>query len=237
MTELQLTQIRNYLLEKKLPIDILLEVQDHFVSQINDLQKEENLSFDDALTKTKNSWQNELKPFWNGELDLQDRSKLLRNINRNNFWSLTKKSVCYTLPIIFFLFILSKIASFTYFKYVFVTVVFLVFFYPFINYFRNWKEFRLFNKYNGYILISVQEYTTLFLGGGYFYFRFFAEGFIVAEHFQMFFVAPDSKNLILGFMFVFILFFASFLAIFSQKIYLQEIQKVKPFLQYLKPSN
>lgn len=54
MTELQLTQIRNYLLEKKLPIDILLEVQDHFVSQINDLQKEENLPFDKALEKRKN---------------------------------------------------------------------------------------------------------------------------------------------------------------------------------------
>ena len=39
MVESQLTQIHNYLLEKKLPIDILLEVQDHFVSQINDLQK------------------------------------------------------------------------------------------------------------------------------------------------------------------------------------------------------
>ena len=98
-------------------------------------------------------------------------------------------------------------------------------------------RFRLFNEYNDYILISVQEYTTLFLGGAYFYFRFFAEGFIVAEQFQMFFVAPDSKNLILGFIFVFILIFASFLAIFSQKIYLQKIQKVKPFLQYLKPSN
>ncbi|AZI23619.1 hypothetical protein EIH07_11520 [Chryseobacterium taklimakanense] len=237
MTELQLTQIRNYLLEKKLPIDILLEVQDHFVSQINDLQREENLSFDDALTKTKNSWQNELKPYWNGDLDLQDRSKLLRNINRNNFWSLTKKSVCYTLPIIFFLFILSKIITFTYFKFIFVILVFPMILIPIVNYLLHRKNFNLFRKYNNYILVSVQEYTILFFGGAYFYFRFFAEGFIVAEQFQMFFVAPDSKNLIVGFIFVFILIFASFLAIFSQKIYLQKIQKVKPFLQYLKPSN
>lgn len=34
MNEIQLTEIRNYLLTKKLPIDILMEVQDHFVTQI-----------------------------------------------------------------------------------------------------------------------------------------------------------------------------------------------------------
>lgn len=115
MTELQLTQIRNYLLERKLPLDILLEVQDHFVSQINDLQKEENLSFDEALTKTKNSWQNELKPYWDGELDLQNRSKLLRNINRNNFWMLTKKSTLYAAPIIIFLFALTQVLTVDFF--------------------------------------------------------------------------------------------------------------------------
>ena len=53
MTELQLTEIRNYLLSKKLPIDILIEVNDHFVSQINDLQREENLSFEEAFLGRK----------------------------------------------------------------------------------------------------------------------------------------------------------------------------------------
>ena len=123
MTELQLTQIRNYLLERKLPLDILLEVQDHFVSQINDLQKEENLSFDEALTKTKNSWQNELKPYWDGELDLQNRSKLLRNINRNNFWMLTKKSTLYAVPISIFLFALTQVLTVDFFEYVFLFFV------------------------------------------------------------------------------------------------------------------
>ena len=46
LTETQLTEIRNYLLSKKLPIDILIEVNDHFISQISDLQREENLGFE-----------------------------------------------------------------------------------------------------------------------------------------------------------------------------------------------
>ena len=56
MIESQLTEIRNYLLSKKLPIDILIEVNDHFVSQINDLQREENLDFAEAFEKTKLKW-------------------------------------------------------------------------------------------------------------------------------------------------------------------------------------
>jgi hypothetical protein len=51
ITETQLTEIRNYLLAKKLPIDILIEVNDHFVSQILDLQREENLGFEEAFEK------------------------------------------------------------------------------------------------------------------------------------------------------------------------------------------
>ena len=66
-TDSQLSEIRNYLLSKKLPIDILIEVNDHFVSQISDLQREENLSFKDAFEKTKENWKEELKttvPFY-----------------------------------------------------------------------------------------------------------------------------------------------------------------------------
>ena len=61
ITEQQESEIRNYLLSKKLPIDILIEVNDHFISQISDLQREENLSFKDAFEKTKNEWKYELK--------------------------------------------------------------------------------------------------------------------------------------------------------------------------------
>ena len=69
-TEHQLTEIRNYLLSKKLPIDILIEVNDHFISQISDLLREENLSFEEAFEKTKLSWDKELKPYWRGNLKI-----------------------------------------------------------------------------------------------------------------------------------------------------------------------
>jgi hypothetical protein len=52
ITETQLTEIRNYLLSKKLPIDILIEVNDHFISQIQ-ICRDENLSFEEAFEKVK----------------------------------------------------------------------------------------------------------------------------------------------------------------------------------------
>ncbi|MGS0747895.1 hypothetical protein [Halpernia sp. GG3] len=67
MSELEQNKIRDYLLSKKLPIDILIEVQDHFISQISDLEKEENLGFKDTFEKTKENWKKDLtfsKPFY-----------------------------------------------------------------------------------------------------------------------------------------------------------------------------
>ena len=50
MNPSQHSEIRNYLLSKKLPIDVLMEVEDHFVAQINELQNHEQLDFNQALS-------------------------------------------------------------------------------------------------------------------------------------------------------------------------------------------
>lgn len=55
------TQIRDYLIYKKLPIDILLEVQDHFENQIESLERENNISFQEAFLLAKMSWEKDFK--------------------------------------------------------------------------------------------------------------------------------------------------------------------------------
>ena len=42
-------KITDYLIEKRLPLDILLEVKDHMEDQIAALETEQNLTFDDAF--------------------------------------------------------------------------------------------------------------------------------------------------------------------------------------------
>ena len=233
ITEPQLTEIRNYLLAKKLPIDILIEVNDHFVSQILDLQREENLGFEEAFEKTKLSWDKELKPYYKGDWDLQDKSKLLRTINKNNFYSLAKKSLAYTLSIIALLIILSQSINFEVYKYIFVFIIGIILSIPIINYFRNKENLSLPKKYTKYILISIQEYTILNLSGIYFYFKFLVDGFKVARMFKDFLSVQNFDNFLFGTLIAFALLFVSFLSILSQKIYLSKIEKVKPFLKYL----
>ena len=64
ITVQQQNKIRDYLLAKNLPIDILMEVQDHFISQITDISRENNLIFEDAFSQVKEFWAQELSTFY-----------------------------------------------------------------------------------------------------------------------------------------------------------------------------
>jgi len=61
MTSAEEKQIDEYLILNKLPLDILLEVRDHMISQVAELQLQENLSFEKAFFKTKIAWEPEFK--------------------------------------------------------------------------------------------------------------------------------------------------------------------------------
>ncbi|MDR3025720.1 hypothetical protein [Chryseobacterium sp.] len=57
----QENKITDYLIAQQLSLDILIEIRDHMISQISDLQNKENISFEDAFLKTKESWNGEFK--------------------------------------------------------------------------------------------------------------------------------------------------------------------------------
>lgn len=61
MTEVQENEVTDYLIFQRLPLDILLEVKDHMISQISDIQRKEHLNFEEAFLKTKRLWENEFK--------------------------------------------------------------------------------------------------------------------------------------------------------------------------------
>lgn len=61
MTAEQEKQITGYLIFQKLPLDILFEVKDHMISQVLEIQCNDNLDFDEAFHKTKKLWENEFK--------------------------------------------------------------------------------------------------------------------------------------------------------------------------------
>ena len=57
MTAEQEKQITGYLIFQKLPLDILFEVKDHMISQVLEIQCNDNLDFDEAFHKTKKLWE------------------------------------------------------------------------------------------------------------------------------------------------------------------------------------
>lgn len=61
MTAEQEKQITGYLIFQKLPLDILFEVKDHMISQVLEIQLNDNLDFEDAFHKTKKLWESEFK--------------------------------------------------------------------------------------------------------------------------------------------------------------------------------
>ncbi|UTX46932.1 hypothetical protein [Chryseobacterium sp. MA9] len=61
ITEVQENKITDYLIAQQLSLDILIEIRDHMISQVSDLQSNENISFDEAFLKIKESWSGEFK--------------------------------------------------------------------------------------------------------------------------------------------------------------------------------
>ncbi|WP_145953315.1 hypothetical protein [Chryseobacterium indologenes] len=59
MTEAQENKITDYLIAQELSLDILVEIKDHMISQILDIQSHENIKFEEAFSKVKESWNGE----------------------------------------------------------------------------------------------------------------------------------------------------------------------------------
>ena len=236
-TESQLTEIRNYLLSKKLPIDILIEVNDHFISQISDLQREENLSFEEAFEKTKENWKEELTLSWNGSIDLLDTSPFIRDVRQQlaveNLFLASK----YTILTISFIIISALIFNQNTFKYFSLLTFLSLSVFPLFVYIKNFKGFQLARKYNNYILTLHQGGSFLFLGIIGLSLQFIARFFDYSDDVQKLIILEktnfETKQIILLIIGTLTLTLISFFSIISQTKYIKQIEKVKPFLKYL----
>ncbi|TXF77196.1 hypothetical protein [Chryseobacterium sp.] len=241
MNEMQLTEIRNYLLDKKLPIDILMEVQDHFVSQISDLEKEENLSFEDTFEKVKNSWQNDLKLYWDGSLDLNDKSRFTKKMYRQINLGILKETIKIGVCIIFLLLILAQFTGVFVFKYVLTLAVVALTFFPLINYLVHQQDFKLAKKYENYVLTYYQQPEAIFVSSFAVLlpniFEIYDHSEAVYNVFRFSFSPVQGFSPFLFWSVFFFLIFGNVVIYVNQRNYLRQIHKVKPFLRYLTPSS
>ncbi|QDP85412.1 hypothetical protein FNJ88_07500 [Chryseobacterium sp. SNU WT5] len=111
ITEKQKAEIQNYLFAKKLPVDILMEVHDHFVSQITDLKTAEGLTFEQAFSKTKDSWKEELTTFYPFYILRKIENVLITRFEQKIRKREITTRILQSLALTFFIFILGVITS------------------------------------------------------------------------------------------------------------------------------
>lgn len=232
MTESQLTEIRDYLLSKKLPIDILIEVNDHFISQITDLQREENLSFDEAFEKTKENWKEEFKttvPFYVlANKDKRAITNFEKKIRKIENFDVLKISLFISLFHLSLFFILSNFYEvknlrtyfFIFFIFPFFTIVYNYIFNS-LAYKEKFKDFR-FSVYHWRIF--------LIFSLGYFglqYIKPFDE--VISNLYQN---KLDFETLTKLIVFIILIIGFNYTGV-AQFKFAQTMKKVKPFLKYL----
>ena len=240
LTELQLTEIRNYLLSKKLPIDILIEVNDHFVSQISDLQREENLGFEEAFEKTKENWKEELSfsTIYSNNSDVALLKKIKQRQNLN-FFILSLK-IFFAILIISL--IISNFSNVKIFTYYFSFIQIILFTLPIVIKIVNYNDFELSSKYKKIKLNSLQSISNVGAASIFYLLTFSKDILKRAE--QIFYILNGNYKRILNInetnatllcvlTFLIILMFT----FFSIKLYfyIKKIKEVRPFLSdYLK---
>lgn len=227
MTIEQKTEIRQYLLSKKLPVDLLMEVEDHFISQINEVQAEKKLSFDDAFNVTIISWYDDLKLSWDGNWSLEDTSVFIKKSTKQTFFSIFKKSamiavIMYVVVVLFYVLI-----PFEVFRISLGVLVSLMIVYPLIVFFKEKKYFDLPKKYKNIRLSAYQDMVSVFFilpMSSVWCFRF------ILEMNDNFLDPSQVKGIVVNSLLLFFFIFEVSIIV-CQKKYLETIKRLIPYLQ------
>lgn len=154
-------QIDDYLILNRLPLDILLEVRDHMISQISHIQVREGLSFDEAFSKTKIAWEGEFKMtkysiFFSEEIPI-----IFKKIIRTNNYRILRRALLIAL----FSFVVNLLLIYfspneetykVFFKIQNGLFIIIPVFLLSTNY-RIWKYIKVDFKYKGKILYSMYQ--------------------------------------------------------------------------------
>ena len=238
MNESQLTKIRDYLLTKKLPIDILIEVQDHFITQISSIQQEENLEFATAFANVKETWRKELNLSWKGEMSLMDSTDFMRKMSKQIYWDNFILTLKYSIPYVLIIFLIANFSNPLFFLIFFLASIFISIFWAIINYIKNFRDFRLPKTYGNNVITLHQDGIMIWILIVPHFLNIIGFGGSEIIKFQKMFlfqnIMMDSWKTIIVFVGVLILIGGISYSIICQKKYINQIKIVKPFLIYLK---
>lgn len=161
ITSAEEKQIDDYLILNKLPLDILLEVRDHMISQILDIQIHENLSFEQAFFNTKIAWEDEFKMTTYTIFSFEHIPAIFKKIVKANYRKIIRKAFI----IAFISFLLNLVLIYIspneetfklFFKIQNALFIVVPFFLILSNY-KIWKYIKKDFKYRGKIFYSMYQ--------------------------------------------------------------------------------
>lgn len=169
----QVNIIRKYLLEKKLPIDILAEVEDHFISRIEGVRSG-NFNFEDAFEHVKKIWENDLKIVYT--YSGRSETALVKKIKNKKINAVLFKSLAFT--VLFWILLVISIPYFTEEMFIEISTysLFITLGFPAIHYMVNLKVFNTSKKYkdlklniyqNGNMLLIIAGLSSIVYGSSF----------------------------------------------------------------------
>lgn len=109
ITKSQKTEVRRYLESKKLPIDVIMEVEDHFTSQIESFQLQNHDTFYTAFYKTKLLWVKDFELVRKSWIAFGKVPRIVKKIQNETTKNLLKKAIYAASLIIIFSFAIVRL--------------------------------------------------------------------------------------------------------------------------------
>lgn len=158
--------IIKYLLDKKLSVEVAAEVYDHMIVQIDNLQHDDNLSFDEAWMKTKESWLADLKMSYDVLYSMDDISEIMKKLTKKRWIQDLKqtfpKAIGLTI-ILNLIFVATPKDDLIYFR-----IILLASYFAFIVYsiydMRNYR--KAIKKFNNHQLLLGQNWAFAAMSSG-----------------------------------------------------------------------
>lgn len=153
-------QITDYLISKNLTLDMLVEIKDHMMDQVTGIQETENLSFEDAFSKVKESWGEEFKMtryfFYSGKIPV-----ISKKVIKIRYSGLLKKSLLIaTISFALNILLIYCSNSQEIYKMVFRTLNSVFFIIPIVVVLRNYKNRKFISmdyKYKGKLFYTLYQ--------------------------------------------------------------------------------
>ena len=202
------------------------------------MQREENLSFEEAFEKTKESWKDELKIEFSFFGD--NESKIIKRIKKKQNIEFLTKTLKIYLPFLISSFLLANFSNINIFK-IFNTSIFIaVLVIPIIIQFYYFKDFQLAKNYKKNQLNTMQSINS-FGSIAIMYIFLFSKDLLKKSE-QFFYIISgnyrrildiDQRNATLLCVMIYLIIFWFIFLILKQISFIKKVKEVKPFLKQL----